>query len=148
MPDWITPHWPHGFDSWYVWVVLIVTGCTKLYRGFLMHRRAPVIDALGWSIILFDYLFGASLVLAAVWTVYPRVRTHDVVLTSATVVLVIALWQVWAIHRVSHARIQASIGATDTHVYDGTPATDRRVGPPDRRRATADIYNRDRGDAR
>jgi len=147
MPDWIIPNWPVGFDAWLSLLTLINVGQMKIYRGCVMEVRARMIDQLGWSIILFDLVFGILFMLAAIWTLYPELMFTTWMNRFDLIALnLITAWQTILIHRATTRRIQRSVGPEIAHtavpIYRGP---ERRVGPADRRQS-ADIYGRDRGE--
>lgn len=146
MPDWITPDWPVGFDAWLGLLTLINVGQMKVYRGCVMEVRARMIDQLGWSIIVFDWVFGALFLLAAIWTLYPGLMFTTWMNRVDLIALnLITAWQTILIHRATSRRIARSVGPETPAAAGMYRGPERRVGPIDRR-AGADIYGRDRGD--
>jgi hypothetical protein len=133
----ITPQWPQGFDAWESVVVLIIIGSFKMDRGRIMHHRARFIDQLGWSIIMFDVVFGGLLLLSIVWAFYPVTSLGPWLPRIGSLLLVAtAMWQWRCIRKAPQIRVDhVAAGDTVDQVINGGPVTqDRRVGPPDRRR--------------
>jgi hypothetical protein len=131
----ITPQWPQGFDGWETVVVLAIVGMFKMDRGRIMHHRARFIDRLGWSIIVFDVVFGGLLLLRILWSLYPETALQPWFPRVGSVVLVsVAMWQWRLVRKAPQVRVdQVAAGdaaATASPVY---PEIDRRQGPPDRR---------------
>jgi hypothetical protein len=138
IPDFLIPHWPSGFDAWEGFLTLLIIGLFKLDRGTIMYRRAKVIDRLGWSIIVFDWVMGGLFVVSMFWSLYPGTRyapwfPRVIVL----LLLVTTVWQWLEIRRASSVRVElVAAGANGGSIYhpdESYPAVDRRTGPPDRR---------------
>lgn len=99
-----------------------------------MHERARRIDFFGWSIILFDYVFGGVLLIGTLWVFYPGLRTEafDLLITAA--LATVALWQGYTVWRAPVHRIDRAISNPD----DVPPDGDRRVATEPRRQVDKD----------
>jgi hypothetical protein len=132
IPNALVPHWPSGFDAWEGFFTLLIIGLFKLDRGSIMYRRARVIDRLGWSIIVFDWVMGGLFIVSMFWSLYPDTR-YAPWLPRAVVLLLIltTIWQWLEIRRASAVRVDlVAAGANGGSVYrpaDEPPIlTDRR----------------------
>ena len=132
-----TPHWPEGFDRWESFVTILLLALFKIDRGTIMRRRAPVIDAFGWSIIIFDWVFGAVFMISVFWTLYPDTRLAPWgTRVTVAALLVVTLWQWAMVRRATQDRVElVASGVTNgNHWQPGDP--ERRTGAADRRVAT------------
>ena len=107
----LSPTLPTTFTAWFHLTALALAGSVKVFRGSIMQQRARRIDLFGWSIILFDYIFGVALLIGTLWAFYPRLQTEwfDLIVTGALVS--VTVWQglnVWSApdHRINRAMTQ------------------------------------------
>lgn len=128
-----SPHLPTTMTAWFHVLALAVAGFVKLYRGSVMRRRAIRIDTFGWSIIMFDYVFGSALVIGTVWAFYPQLHTEwfDILTTGALVG--VAVWQGFMVHWAPNLRLDLAMQAQDDSLVDMDPQWDEGSIPYERR---------------
>jgi hypothetical protein len=98
----------------------------------MMKRRASFVDRLGWSIIVFDLVFGITSLLTVLWVLYPAAEIHPWVGRVAVfTVLVSIIWQWWEIRHAPQPRIELAMSGSPNGDWDGK--TERRNGEPGRR---------------
>jgi hypothetical protein len=126
IPD-LDPTWPSGTQAWLAFALILGMGLFKLDRGLLMKRRAAYVDRFGASVITFDLVFGATLLVSTVTVLFPRLRTFDVIfwLTIAPLFVVMA-WQWVEIRLASRDRVHVAMAGT----ISAAPWSE---GDPDRR---------------
>lgn len=127
----LSPQLPTTFFVWYHLLALTVVGVVKLLRGSVMNRRARRIDFFGWSIIMFDYIFGAGLVLATVWAFYPALHTVTFDYAVTTAVLLVSFWQLYTVASAPVHRIDRAMQAPESSEEDddtGSGRSERRSG--------------------
>ena len=143
----LSPSWPHDFDLWQLFVFLVLTAFSRLDRGRILYKNSDYIDRLGASIIVWDFLLGAYAASILIWILYPGL--HHLWWQRAILALagLIAIWQWYEVRKADRERVARAMGSAsvpiETPDYTGP---ERRIGPPDRRRTTAEVYHRDRGD--
>jgi hypothetical protein len=133
----LSPTLPTTLITWFHIVALALVGSVKLFRGIVMQRRARVIDFFGWSIIMFDYVFGTALIIGTLWSFYPGAhhRWFDLMTTGALVI--VAIWQGYTIFTASENRLdralvstqELTLGEMEPGWENGNNIEERRKGP-------------------
>lgn len=122
----LAPTFPPSVSSWYHIIAIAVTGAVKVRRGNRMRTQARRIDLFGWSIILFDLVFGGALVLAVVWAFYPILDQRWFDLAVTTAILAVALLQAYTMEIATPHRISLAMSKAPALREDGTPIGEER----------------------
>lgn len=134
--SWI-PTAPSGFDAWEAVATVAVIGILKLYRAYVMKRRSVYVDRFGWSIIVYDFVFGLAALMGFVLAFYPELNPHIWITRISTgSILIMAAWQLLEVHAANDERMDAAVaGTTSPTPSEPTEYTgDNRRGPlPGRR---------------
>jgi hypothetical protein len=94
--DILIPNWPDSKTAAYMLSALILWGLFKADRARILYRGSSHVDRFGWSIILYDLLFGLLLLWGSFRTLY--LSGSDpwwLLIVETTAILVVTLWQ-WA----------------------------------------------------
>ena len=129
----LEPQWPSTHTIWYHAIALAILGAVKMDRGNTMRQRAIRIDFFGWSIILFDLFFGASLLISVLWIFYPILKNEWSDLAVTTIVLIIALVQGYTVRKAPDHRIRRAMEYSESQKEEEGPFVERRNGNPGRR---------------
>ena len=140
----LIPHIPRQYDDIEGLYFLIVLTFFKVFRAWSMQRRATYIDRFGWSIILFDYVFGVVFGLSLFYTLYPAfpssVWVSRIVINALAVS---AVWQTVEIYVSSEHRVKSVLEGNEPNgpppSYDGE---NRRVASAPRRKEDRDMIAR------
>ena len=124
------PEWPSGITAWESFLLILALGALKVYRGTVLKRRSLWIDRFGWSIITFDWAFGAVFLLSAFFRLYPD-TTHPYLSRALLFILgAFTLWQAYEVARAEHVRVTSSLGGLPNghdHDLDTPPSPERRT---------------------
>jgi hypothetical protein len=132
----LIPTWPIGFDAWEGVLALLVLAVMKLTRATVMKRRATAIDRLGWSILVFDVVFGLVALVAVLRVLYPAIGADLWIgRITTTSLIVVALWQVIEVVTAQPVRIETAMSGPANGYESGSRiGEDRRApGVPGRR---------------
>jgi hypothetical protein len=141
----LQPSYPPSITEWLHLFAITLAGVVKVFRGRVMHRRARRIDFFGWSIISFDYVFGAILVIGAIWVFYPRLHTEWFDLSITFMLLAVSLWQGYTVYMAPVHRIDRAISISDSDHPGDSETNERRSDIPRREidrqeKAELDMY--------
>lgn len=128
----LLPHVPRGYDAWDSFYVLLAMALFKFYRGRKMQTRAYYIDRFGWSIILFDYVFGTVFTLSTLFACYPGLHVSIWIdRFFLNLLLTVTIWQALEIQTADYERVKAAASGigNGSPPYDGTErrSTTRRA---------------------
>jgi hypothetical protein len=130
----LIPDWPAGFDAWEGVLALLVLAVLKLTRATVMRRRATSIDRLGWSILVFDVVFGVVALVAVLRVLYPSIGADLWIgRITTTSLMVVALWQVIEVVTAQPVRIETTMSGpangyqNHTRPYSGPERRDLSV---------------------
>jgi polyferredoxin len=129
----LQPSYPPSTTEWLHVLAIALAGAVKVFRGSVMHRRARRIDFFGWSIISFDYVFGAVLLIGAMWAFYPHLHTKWFDLSITITLLAVTLWQGYTVYSAPVHRIDRAISPQATTEW--TPEDGERRSGVDRRKS-------------
>lgn len=133
--DAFDPTWPNSLHTWAVFAFSLALAIFKLDRGTLMWRRSSYVDRFGASIITFDLVMGATFLIVAAQSLYPRLQQSETVFWSLLLPLGLAMfWQWIEIRLATRERVHvavAGVPVTGSTWQPGDP--DRRSGKPGRR---------------
>lgn len=123
----LSPTLPTNTTAWFHLIALALAGWVKIFRGSVMHQRARRIDFFGWSIILFDYIFGAVLLIATMWALYPTSHNEVVDIIATAALVAVAIWQGYTVYAAPDHRINRAMTNTVPVNEHGIPIEgDRR----------------------
>jgi hypothetical protein len=128
----LVPNFPDSYTAWDGLTTLLFLAVFKLFRGTRMKRRSRYVDRMGWSIIIYDLIFGAVFAFASIWTLYPQlyggVWTDHIV---NAILKVITAWQFYETWNAPEPRVEAAISGTvngDDTMWEAGKSAERRKG--------------------
>lgn len=125
--NWLIPTVPDGYNQWAKLIVVFISGVMLLYRGRVMHDHATRIDFFGWSVIIFDTVFGGSMVISSFWRLYPATHTAWIDWIVILSVAMVVTWELIMVRRASHDRIDRALSPDPPRNERGDPIVrDRR----------------------
>lgn len=123
----LSPQLPTTGTAWFHLIAIALAGAVKVFRGSVMHKRARRIDFFGWSIILFDYVFGAVLLIGTLWALCPQLHEEWLDLLATGALVSVAVWQGYTVYAAPDHRINRAMTQNVPVNEYGTPITgDRR----------------------
>ena len=127
--DDLIPAVPHGFGAWEAFLAVALIAVLKLFRARVLKHRSVYVDRFGWSIIIYDVVFGISALIGLTFGLYPGLTPHIYISRIATgAIIVVAAWQLFEVWRADNQRVDAAVSGTVP--VAPTPPTD----PYDRRK--------------
>jgi hypothetical protein len=134
----LVPTAPQGFDAWEGVFALAVLGILKLYRARVMKHRSSFVDRFGWSIIIYDVVFGIAAILTMVVSVYPGLSPHIwITRVSTTAVVIVAAWQLFEVRSAGVGRVDAAVSGAMGNATPTNDSGERRMY--DRRQETREL---------
>jgi hypothetical protein len=124
--DDLIPTWPPNYDRWEAMIALLIIAVLKIVRGTIMKRRSTSVDRLGWSIILWDWVFATAATLQVFWTLYPGTLLSPwFTRVNTGAIAVFALWQLYEVLVAQSDRVDRAVSGTTNGAWQPDDA-DRR----------------------